>query len=163
MARSILFLAAITALPAATIALASPVDNLAANPLPGCDSTQPRSSQSIAPIPVATRDGIRCFNDTQYAQYVHSMGHLPVMSNAYVFGRTIPPPKTDSLGHIRVSNPKPLGLNVPADLVPLKDSIGPRNKQPKERKQNVTGSKAPNGAKTSTRMDKPPSPAIRAD
>jgi hypothetical protein len=54
-------------------------------------------------VPVATDAGIRPMLQRDYESYVRSMGHLPVMSKAYVFGRTIPQPKTDKLGHIHLS------------------------------------------------------------
>jgi hypothetical protein len=38
-----------------------------------------------------------------YDNYVAPMGHLPVLSRKYVFGRTIPQPKTDKYGHIHLS------------------------------------------------------------
>lgn len=38
-----------------------------------------------------------------YDTWVKSMGHLPVMSQAYVFGKKIPLPKTDKAGHVHVS------------------------------------------------------------
>jgi len=54
-------------------------------------------------VPVATNAGVHPMLERDYEVYVRSMGHLPVMSKAYVFGRTIAKPKTDKLGHIHLS------------------------------------------------------------
>jgi hypothetical protein len=51
-------------------------------------------------IPVATANGVVFMSERQYECYIWGMGHLPVLSNSYVFGRTIPMPKTDRQGHI---------------------------------------------------------------
>jgi hypothetical protein len=58
-------------------------------------------------IPVATDAGVIPMTQQQYDTYVRSMGHLPVMSKAYIFGQKIPLPKTDKAGHIHVSEPAP--------------------------------------------------------
>jgi hypothetical protein len=57
------------------------------------------------PIPVATDAGVIPMTQRDYDEYVKTMGHLPVMSKAYIFGQKIPLPKTDKLGHIHLSDP----------------------------------------------------------
>jgi hypothetical protein len=59
------------------------------------------------PIPVATDTGIRRMTQRDYDDYVRPMGHLPVMSKTYIFGNTIPLPKTDKFGHIHVFGAAP--------------------------------------------------------
>jgi hypothetical protein len=59
------------------------------------------------PIPVATDAGVVPMSQRDYEGYVKSMGHLPVMSQVYVFGNKIPLPKTDKAGHIHLSGPAP--------------------------------------------------------
>jgi hypothetical protein len=54
-------------------------------------------------IPVLTRNGIIPMTSTEYEQYTNHMGHLPVMPKAYIFGNTIPMPKTDKNGRVRVA------------------------------------------------------------
>ena len=54
------------------------------------------------PIPVATVDGVKPMTFEQYHEYTRHMGHLPVMTKSYIFGSTIPMPKTDKDGHIHV-------------------------------------------------------------
>jgi hypothetical protein len=54
-------------------------------------------------IPVATLAGVVRMTERDYDSYVAPMGHLPVLSREYVFGRTIPQPKTDKHGHIHLS------------------------------------------------------------
>jgi hypothetical protein len=61
-----------------------------------------------ASIPVATDTGTSVMTSRDYQSYVKSMGHLPIMSKTYVFGRTIPQPKTDKFGHIRLSGAAPV-------------------------------------------------------
>jgi acyl-CoA thioesterase-1 len=55
-------------------------------------------------IPVATGRGVEPMTPAQYAAAVSSLGSLPVLSKAYVFGRRIPQPRTDANGHIRVQD-----------------------------------------------------------
>jgi hypothetical protein len=55
-------------------------------------------------IPVAKETGVACMTQSQYDAYVQPMRPLPVMPRAYVFGRTIPLPKTDQYGHIQVTD-----------------------------------------------------------
>jgi hypothetical protein len=43
----------------------------------------------------------------EYQKYAKGLGYLPVLSRSYVFGHTIPTPKTDKRGHIHVSEPAP--------------------------------------------------------
>jgi len=54
-------------------------------------------------IPIAKETGISCMTQQEYDAYVKPMHHLPEMPKAYVFGRTIPQPKTDKHGHIHLS------------------------------------------------------------
>ena len=61
--------------------------------------------QTETTIPVATETGIVPMSQRDYDEYVKSMGSLPVMSNAYIFGQKIPQPKTDKQGHIHLSEP----------------------------------------------------------
>jgi hypothetical protein len=65
--------------------------------------------QEDARIPVAEDVGVGFVRMTQqeYDEYVKSMGHLPVMSKEYIFGKKIPLPKTDEAGHIHLSDPAP--------------------------------------------------------
>jgi hypothetical protein len=63
--------------------------------------------QEEARIPVATDAGLILMTQQQYEAYVRPMGHLPVMSKAYIFGQKIPLPKTDKSGHVHVSEPAP--------------------------------------------------------
>jgi hypothetical protein len=64
---------------------------------------KPLLQSEETPIPVATGTGIVPMTQQDYETYIKSMGHLPVMSKAYIFGRTVPQPKTDKNGHIHVS------------------------------------------------------------
>jgi hypothetical protein len=59
-------------------------------------------------VPVATNASIVPMKLQEYEKYVQSMGHLPVMSKAYVFGHTIPQPETDKLGHLHPSVSPPV-------------------------------------------------------
>jgi hypothetical protein len=61
-------------------------------------------------IPVATATGIVRMTQQDYDIYVKPMVYLPHMPKAYVFGHTIPQPKTDKHGYIHLS---PLPPAVP--------------------------------------------------
>ena len=54
----------------------------------------------ITLIPVATDAGVKCVTARGYTAYTRDMGHLPIMTKEYIFGRTIPMPKTDKSGHV---------------------------------------------------------------
>ena len=58
-------------------------------------------------IPVATATGIKRMTQLEYDAYVKPMVYLPDMPKAYVFGHTIPQPKTDKHGYIHLSTPPP--------------------------------------------------------
>jgi hypothetical protein len=55
-------------------------------------------------IPVATVSGIVSMDDQEYGEKTRDIGHLPALSKSYIFGSSIPMPKTDHQGHIRVSD-----------------------------------------------------------
>ena len=59
--------------------------------------------QATGKIPVATATGIVWMDDQQYRNLTRDAGNLPVLSKSYIFGSSIPMPKTDHQGHIRVS------------------------------------------------------------
>jgi hypothetical protein len=73
---------------------------------PAADLSRTASSPGKQQIPVATGNGIVLMSPDEYWEYVKPMGHLPILSKSYVFGRTIPMPRTDKFGHI-VSQPQP--------------------------------------------------------
>ena len=58
-------------------------------------------------IPVATSAGIKRMTQQEYDAFVKPMVYLPDMPKAYVFGHTIPQPKTDKHGYIHLSPPPP--------------------------------------------------------
>lgn len=60
------------------------------------------AAPSNATVPVATADGIDEVPQEQYAERMRTLGYLPEMTREYVFGRKIPYPATDRLGHVRV-------------------------------------------------------------
>jgi hypothetical protein len=68
---------------------------------------KPVAHNEEASIPVATDAGIAPMSQRDYNNYVKPMGHLPVMSKTYVFGHTIPLPKTDKFGHIHLPTATP--------------------------------------------------------
>src|SRR5215470_4607322 len=59
-------------------------------------------------IPVATAAGVVCLSQRQYDDRIRAVGHLPLMTRSYVFGHTIPMPKTDKFGYIHLSHPDPV-------------------------------------------------------
>jgi len=58
-------------------------------------------------IPVATTAGVILWTPKQYNADVAPLGHLPTLAKSYVFGHTIPIPKTDNTGHVRLSRSSP--------------------------------------------------------
>jgi hypothetical protein len=90
----------------------------AADPAASDGGSQPRAShqsggmglsrnpapETARPIPVTTVNGVQPMTSKQYDEYTRQMGHLPVMSKSYIFGHTIPMPKTDKNGHINLSD-----------------------------------------------------------
>jgi acyl-CoA thioesterase-1 len=60
--------------------------------------------QPTGQIPVATATGIVSMDDQEYGDQTRNIGNLPVLSRSYIFGSSIPMPKTDHQGHIRVSD-----------------------------------------------------------
>lgn len=97
---------------------------------------EPAGSHAPSTIPVATPTGIIQMTPQEYEQYVRKMDHLPVMTKDYIFGRTIPRPKTDEFGHI--------------DLTNLETSDTPNQKTTKGHKQS---------APSSHKLDRLPAPS----
>lgn len=73
------------------------------------------AAQPIKPnVPIATSTGIEELPQEQYAERMRTFGHLPTMTREYVFGRKIPYPATDRLGHVRVEASRPELTPAPA-------------------------------------------------
>lgn len=68
-------------------------------------------------IPVATAAGIVSMDDQEYRDKTRNIGNLPVLSKSYIFGSSIPQPKTDHQGHIHLSRGNE-AIAVPGEAAP---------------------------------------------
>jgi len=76
------------------------------------DRTSPESKEIL----VATSTGLVAMTELEYENYVKTFSELPNLSKSYIFGRSIPRPKTDKNGYIRVLNeigPESTGRIIP--------------------------------------------------
>lgn len=81
-------------------------------------------------IPVATVTGIVSMDDQEYRDKTRNIGNLPILSKSYIFGSSIPMPKTDHQGHIRVSDgsgptPVPSAVATPVSAPTDRPAIEP--------------------------------------
>jgi acyl-CoA thioesterase I len=75
----------------------------------GADASVPNANANATEnvIPVATAAGVILWTPKQYNENVEPLGRLPTLAKSYVFGHTIPTPKTDNAGHILLSKSSP--------------------------------------------------------
>jgi hypothetical protein len=100
-------------------ALDGQIASPAPRPLRSPDQSYFRTAKSQRPpdkIPVATVNGVELMSHDEYVTYTQHFGNLPTLTKSYIFGHTIPMPRTDANGHIPVSIKEQQAPVVAADV-----------------------------------------------